>query len=63
MRQLNVRGMECQHCVETVTRAVRGVAGAGAVVVDLADGTVRVDGEPDEAALRAAIEHAGYDVD
>ncbi len=62
MLTLTVKGMDCQHCVETVTRAASAVPGAGAVAVDLAQGTVSVAGTPDEAALRAAIERAGYDV-
>ena len=38
------------------------VPGVTGVEVDLKAGTVRVDGEPDRAAVAAAIEDAGYDV-
>jgi copper chaperone len=62
MLQLKVIGMDCQHCVEAVTRAVGSVADAGAVAVDLPSGEVRVGGAPDPAAVRAAIARAGYDV-
>lgn len=60
--RLDVADMTCEHCVQTVTRAVRAVPGAGAVAVDLDAGTVEVGGSPDWAAVRAAIEAAGYDV-
>ncbi len=59
---LNVTGMTCDHCVKAVTHAVRAIPGAGAVVVDLARGTVAVQGTPDVAAVRAAIAEEGYDV-
>jgi copper chaperone len=62
MLTLKVTGMDCNHCVETVSKAVRGVAGATGVTVDLASGDVRVEGTPDAADVKAAIERAGYDV-
>jgi copper chaperone len=62
MLTLNVAGMTCDHCVKAVTNAVRGIPGAGAVVVDLDRGTVAVQGTPDVAAVRAAIVDEGYDV-
>ncbi len=62
MLELTVIGMDCQHCVESVTAAVRTVPGAGAVAVDLQSGAVRIEGAPDMAAVRKAIERAGYDM-
>jgi copper chaperone len=62
MLTLNVTGMTCEHCVKAVTKAVRTVPGAGAVAVDLDHGTVTVQGDPDAAAVRAAIAEEGYSV-
>jgi copper chaperone len=62
MLELQVSGMTCDHCVAAVTRAVQAVPAAGAVSVDLAHGRVAVLGDPDAAAVRAAIEDAGYEV-
>jgi copper chaperone CopZ len=62
MLRVNVIGMTCDHCVKTVTKAVRAVPGAGTVQVDLDRGTVDVQGTPDAVAVRAAIARAGYDV-
>ena len=62
MLQLNVSGMTCGHCVSAVTRAAGEVAGARDVKVDLEHGLVTVGGDPDPAAVRAAIEAEGYQV-
>ncbi|WP_216215303.1 heavy-metal-associated domain-containing protein [Amycolatopsis aidingensis] len=57
-----VTGMTCQHCVKSVTEEVGEVRGVTAVSVDLPTGAVTVtsESEPDLAAVRAAVEEAGY---
>ena len=62
MLQLKVSGMTCGHCVSAVTRAASKVAGAKDVKVDLSHGLVTVDGNPNPAAIREAIEAEGYQV-
>ncbi len=59
-----VVGMTCGHCVASVTEEVSAVPGVGAVDVDLESGglTVTSDAPVDEAAVRAAVEEAGYSV-
>src|SRR3712207_3861742 len=59
-----VVGMTCGHCVSAVTEEVGAVPGVTAVDVDLASGGLTVTStEPvDEAAVRAAVEEAGYQV-
>jgi copper chaperone len=59
-----VVGMTCGHCVDAVTEEVSAVPGVGAVDVDLGSGglTVTSDAPVDEAAVRAAVEEAGYSV-
>jgi copper chaperone len=59
---LSVSDMTCGHCVKAITDSVGAVHGVTAVAVDLADKVVRVDGQPDPAAVTAAIYDAGYDV-
>jgi copper chaperone len=56
-----VEGMTCQHCVDAVSREVAAVRGVSGVVVDLGAHTVVVAGG-DDAAVRAAIDEAGYTV-
>ena len=57
-----VPGMHCGHCEAAVTEEVSGVAGVESVSVDLDSKRVDVTGaQLDVAALRAAIEEAGYE--
>jgi copper chaperone CopZ len=58
-----VVGMTCNSCVAKVTNAVSGVDGVVDVDVDIADGTLEVTGEADDAAIRRVITDAGYRVD
>ncbi len=59
-----VTGMTCGHCVASVTEEVSEVPGVTDVAVDLDSGllTVTSDGPLDDAAVRAAVDEAGYAV-
>ena len=58
-----VDGMSCEHCRAAVTDEVRRVPGVTGVEVDLDGGTVTVRAHAaDDAAVRAAIDEAGYTV-
>jgi copper chaperone len=59
-----VTGMTCGHCVASVTEEVQEVPGVDSVDVVLDTGQLTVtSAEPlDEAAIRAAVEEAGYQV-
>ncbi|MGQ4268934.1 heavy-metal-associated domain-containing protein [Nocardiopsis changdeensis] len=59
-----VDGMSCGHCVNSITQEVGTVAGVTDVQVDLGSKKVTVHGEGavDDAAVRAAIDEAGYEV-
>ncbi len=61
-----VAGMTCGHCVGAVTEELRNLAGVRDVNVDLNSGgtskvTVVSAAPLDEAAVRAAVDEAGYD--
>jgi copper chaperone len=57
-----VPGMSCDHCVAAVGDEVGQVAGVESVVVALETRQVTVRGRDlDDAALRAAIDEAGYE--
>ena len=59
-----VPDMSCAHCTAAVGGELRQVAGVDHVDVDLETKLVRVSGTGlDDAALRAAIEEAGYRAD
>ena len=57
-----VAGMTCDHCVRSVTEEVSEVPGGAAVEIDLAGGRLTVQGDADDAAVRAAVAEAGYQV-
>ena len=58
----SVSGMTCGHCVSAVTAEVSALAGVTDVQVDLETGSVTVTSGSslDDAAVRAAVEEAGY---
>lgn len=58
----SVTGMTCDHCRHAVESGVGGVPGVISVTADVATGGVRVEGDIDDAAVRAAIVDAGYEV-
>ena len=57
-----VSGMTCGHCAASVTEEVQEIPGVQEVSVTLETGAVTVtSAEPlDAAAVRAAVEEAGY---
>ncbi|MET9846888.1 heavy-metal-associated domain-containing protein [Streptomyces ossamyceticus] len=58
-----VDGMTCGHCATSITEEVVRVAGVTAVDVDVRSGLVIVSGDRvEDAAVRAAIVEAGYEV-
>ena len=59
-----VPGISCGHCRTAITAEVSQVAGVESVEVDLDEKRVAVAGAGiDDAAIRAAIDEAGYDVE
>lgn len=59
-----VKGMTCDGCVKSVTNALQRVPGVEAAEVDLAGERATVqfdDSKTNAAALREAVEDAGYD--
>ncbi len=67
MIDVGVRGMTCDHCVQSVRSEIMRIAGVQSVAVDLIPGRVStahiVSDQPiDPEVLAAAIDEAGYDV-
>jgi copper chaperone len=59
----SVPGMSCGHCRAVITAEVQSVAGVSGVEVHLDAKRVTAEGDRlDGAAIRAAIDEAGYDV-
>jgi copper chaperone len=58
----SVPGMTCSHCEAAVTEEILALPGVDDVTVDLETKDVKVTGQNlDDAAIRSAIEEAGYD--
>ncbi len=64
MTLLKVKGISCQHCVMSVTKALSQLEGIQKVQVDLQKGEVRFENTKPLAAERIekAITEAGYEV-
>ncbi len=59
----NVPGVTCEHCRTAITKEVGMIAGVQTVEVDLEQRLVTVRGHGvSDAAARAAIDEAGYDI-
>lgn len=56
-----VEGMHCNHCKAAVEKAVGGLKGVTAAEVNLGAKTVTVTGTVDAAAVRKAVEQAGFE--
>jgi copper chaperone len=61
---ITVKGMTCGHCVSAVQKEIGSLPGVTGVEVELETGTVRVtaDPPPAAAALRDAVDAAGYEI-
>ena len=61
---IKLKGMSCQHCMMSVTKALGQLEGIKNVQVDLAKGEVRFDNTSEVASNRIekAISDAGYEV-
>jgi copper chaperone len=61
---LKVKGMNCRHCVNSITKALNGLEGIGNIRVDLQKGEVSFENPkslpPDR--IEKAIVDAGYEV-
>jgi copper chaperone len=59
-----VTGMTCGHCVSSVSSEIGKIDGVSDVQVDLSSGIVTVTSQQplDDAAVRAAVDEAGYEV-
>jgi copper chaperone len=62
-KTLKIEGMSCDHCVHHVKNALIEVAGVEGAEVSLSGKSAVVTGASlDDAALKAAVAEAGYEV-
>ncbi len=62
---LKVKGMTCQHCVQSVTKALQSVAGVRSVSVSLERGRAEVEHSEgvSTTSLKQAVTDAGYEAE
>ncbi|MCY0877390.1 MAG: heavy-metal-associated domain-containing protein [Firmicutes bacterium] len=63
---LSVSGMHCDHCVESVTQALKGLDGVKLAKVSLADNRAQVTYDNEKVTLEdmvSAIKSAGYEAE
>ncbi len=65
MPAVKIKGMSCQHCVASVTEALKKIDGITRVEVDLdaARATYEADREVPTAEISAAISAIGFEVE
>lgn len=62
---LNVKGMSCGHCINSIEGSVGELSGVSTVKVNLDSGTVNVEFNPNAVTLdkiKETIDDQGYDV-
>ncbi len=64
MTTITVKGMSCQHCVASVTKALSEIAGISDVQVSLEKGeaTFEEQSPVDEQIIKDAIARIGFEV-
>jgi uncharacterized membrane protein YraQ (UPF0718 family)/copper chaperone CopZ len=60
--KINIEGMNCNHCVMNVKKAITGVNGVTEVDVSLSDNAAFVKGDFNMDELKTAVEEVGYKV-
>lgn len=63
-KRIEIKGMTCMHCVETVKRALLSLEGVSHVDVSLEEGKARIQMEKDIPleVIKSAVEEWGYKV-
>lgn len=61
MATYTVEGMTCQGCAAAVTSAIMTAAPGTRVTVNLGEKKVSVEGNAPAAAIKAAVEEAGFE--
>ncbi|MGA7279873.1 MAG: heavy metal-associated domain-containing protein [Desulfocapsaceae bacterium] len=62
MASVKIKGMSCQHCVASTTKALEAIDGITNVRVDLDQGQAHYDGEIDNKVIEEAISKIGFEV-
>lgn len=62
---VNISGMTCGHCVETVTKALESLSGVKEATVNLEENNARISYDTDKVGLpeiEKAVTDAGFEI-
>ena len=59
---LTIPTIVCEHCVQSVTKAIQGIDAQATVSIDLASKQVTIETQIPAESITAAIEGAGHEV-
>ena len=62
MATINIKGMSCQHCVNSTKEALEKIPGVKDVEVNLEKGEAVYSGDIDLKLVKEAIEKIGFEV-
>ena len=62
MITMKIKGMSCQHCVNSTRKALEAVPGISNIQIDLAKGEASFDGNVDIQAAKEAIIRIGFEI-
>ncbi len=62
MATVNIKGMSCQHCVNSTKEALEKLPGVRDVVVNLDKGEASYSGDVDAKLVKETIEKIGFEV-
>jgi len=62
MATVKIKGMSCQHCVNSTKEALEKIPGVSDVKVNLEKGEATYQGEVDAKVIKEAISKIGFEV-
>jgi copper chaperone len=62
MNTINIKGMSCQQCVASSTKALESIDEINNVTVDLEKGEAHYEGDVNLDIIKAAISKIGFEV-
>lgn len=62
MATVKIKGMSCQHCVASTTKALESITGISNVSVNLEKGEASYDGDVSMETIKDAILKIGFEV-
>lgn len=62
MTTIKIKGMSCQHCVNSTRKALETISGISNVRIDLSTGEATFDGKVDLQTVKEAIAKIGFEM-